>query len=105
MANPSGIGGFRPGQSGNPGGRPRHPEIQAAQQAARKRIGMVIARMSNIVRRGGEKEATSAAKLILQVAGVPLSPESPTQDGTQPPASPTMAPSQLRAELDRVLEQ
>jgi hypothetical protein len=106
MANPDGIGGFRPGQSGNPGGRPKHPEITAAQALARKRLAMATARLAVIVRRGDAKDATAAARLLVQIAGVPLTPETPSaQPSQQPPAPSTMAPIDMKRELERIMEQ
>jgi hypothetical protein len=49
--NPSGVGGFRPGQSGNPGGRPQ--SVSAIQLAARRHCLEAIERLADIMRNGG----------------------------------------------------
>jgi len=92
---------FAKGQSGNPGGRPKHATISAAQALARLRLNRYIARLDKIVHRGADKEAVNAARLLLQVAGVPLSPESTTQPASQPPAN---SPFDI-AQIDNVLAQ
>lgn len=105
MANPDGIGGFKSGQSGNPGGRAKGGTISAGQALARQRFALAVARLAVIVRRGSATDAIAAIRLLSQIAGVPLNPTVNTQPAMQPPASPTMPPSAMRAELERILEQ
>jgi hypothetical protein len=58
MANPHGIGGFKKGQSGNPGGRP--PVCASLQIEARRHIAMALRVLADIARKG-EKEASRVA--------------------------------------------
>jgi hypothetical protein len=58
MSNPKGLGGFKPGQSGNPGGRPR--AVASLQIEARRHMGMALKVLAEIAKRG-EKEASRVA--------------------------------------------
>ncbi len=93
---------WKPGESGNPGGRPRHPAIKEAQEIARKRLAVGVVRLAVIARRGDAKDSIAATRLLAQIAGVPLTPDASTQPDTQPPApSPgiPMTAEMLREEL------
>lgn len=87
------------GQSGNPGGRPAQSrtEVVVAQQRARSRLGIVVARLSTIVRRGTNQDAISAGRLLAQIAGVPLQPAGVAE--SSPPTDPRHSPDEVREGL------
>jgi hypothetical protein len=58
MSNPRGVGGFKKGQSGNPGGRPR--AIASLQIEARRHMAMALRVLADVARKG-EKEASRVA--------------------------------------------
>jgi hypothetical protein len=96
---------WKPGETGNPGGRPKGGTISAGQALARQRFALAVARLAVIVRRGSAQDAIAAIRLLAQIAGVPLNPTVAAQPDSRPPEPPTMPPAAMRAELERVLEQ
>ncbi len=96
---------WKPGESGNPGGRPRGGSIATGQALARERFALAVARLSVIARRGDAQTAVAAIRLMAQIAGVPLTPPATTQPDTQPPAPLTQTPAEMKKELARLLEQ
>jgi hypothetical protein len=59
MANPSGIGGFRPGQSGNPGGKRKG--LALLQFEAQKHMRAML----NVLIKNAKKGSTAAAIAVL----------------------------------------
>lgn len=72
--NPEGIGGFKKGQSGNPGGRPK-AEHQI-QELARSRAPVALATLAHIARRGKSESARVAAATALLDRGYGRAPQS-----------------------------
>ncbi len=65
--NPAGIGGFRKGQSGNPGGRPKMPpEIRAL---AREHSALAIERLVHWTKSDDPIVSAFAASVLLDRAG------------------------------------
>jgi hypothetical protein len=64
MSNPRGIGGFRPGQSGNAGGRPRR-HISDLAKEARKFSRLALKTLIEICKDGTERGRLTAAQTIL----------------------------------------
>jgi hypothetical protein len=57
---------FRPGQSGNPGGRPRKtPEQREIEELARSKSRAAILRLAAIIRDGKDADAIRACEAIL----------------------------------------
>lgn len=49
MANPTGIGGFKPGQSGNPEGmKPMPPELKAIKALSPQRVKLIISKLAQM---------------------------------------------------------
>lgn len=65
MANPTGIGGFRPGQTGNPRGRPKENPI--AKELARAHTEQAVQTLAEIMRaeESGAKARAFAATALL----------------------------------------
>jgi hypothetical protein len=61
MPNPKGIGGFKPGQSGNPGGRPR--AVAMVRHELSRHIGEANARLMKLMRRGHKDDAVKLGAL------------------------------------------
>src|ERR1700730_898191 len=62
--NPTGKGGFKKGQSGNPGGRPK--ELKGIQELARSHAEMAIETLAKIAKDGqSEASRASAANSLL----------------------------------------
>jgi hypothetical protein len=81
---------WRPGQSGNPGGRPRVArEVRASAQADTPEAYRIIA----VLMREADKDSTrlSAAVKVLQIAGVPMS-EVAEAAANPEPSGPTPEP-------------
>lgn len=74
---------FKPGQSGNPGGRPKiAKEIRLkAQEASKEALEVLLGIM-----RDGEKasERAAAARTVLQLGGMPFSEEAATPEAQAP---------------------
>jgi hypothetical protein len=67
MSNPRGNPNWKPGQSGNPGGRPReNDQIRAVKEMMRANAAWCYARMIELAQSGDEKVA---AKMIELLAG------------------------------------
>ena len=63
MANKTGKGGFTPGASGNPGGRPKAASVIAIE--ARKHGLAMVAVLNSIARKGKSEQARIAAATAL----------------------------------------
>lgn len=63
MANPTGKGGFKKGQSGNPGGKAK--EVVEVTRLARQHCEAAIERLVQLMRSSDERVAKSAADSIL----------------------------------------
>ena len=63
MANRTGKGGFKPGASGNPGGRPKAASVIAIE--ARKHGLAMVAVLNSIARKGKSEQARIAAAAAL----------------------------------------
>lgn len=63
MANRTGKGGFKPGASGNPGGRPKAASVIALE--ARKHGLAMVAVLNTIARKGKSEQARIAAAVAL----------------------------------------
>ena len=64
MANPGGRGGYKKGQSGNPGGRPR--ALVSVMEEARKHTRKAICTLSELMRAANSKSVRlNAAEAIL----------------------------------------
>ena len=64
MPNPSGKGGFAPGQSGNPGGR-KVKHIGDLSREARRYAQLAVSTLVRICRKGGERNQLTAARELL----------------------------------------
>jgi hypothetical protein len=65
--NPTGVGGFKKGQSGNPGGRPKMPpEIRAL---AREHSTLAIERLVHWAKSDDPAVSAFAASVLLERAG------------------------------------
>jgi hypothetical protein len=62
--NPSGTGGFRPGQSGNPGGVKRR-HISDLSREARRYAHLAVSTLVKICRKGIERNQLAAARELL----------------------------------------
>jgi hypothetical protein len=62
--NPSGIGGFKKGQSGNPGGL-KHKHIGDLSREARRYAGLAVSTLVKICRKGMERNQLVAARELL----------------------------------------
>ena len=101
--NTSGLIPFKPGQSGNPGGKTsehRHLEVQAAELAARIQFDLVSA-LSDVVKEGGtmalEQIKGDVLKLIKDAQdrgyGAPVQVlDSTSSDGTMTPTVINLVP-------------
>lgn len=72
MANPTGIGGFRPGQTGNPRGRPK--ENPLAVELARAHTEEAVQTLAEIMRdaeAGAKARAYAATALLDRAWGKP----------------------------------
>jgi hypothetical protein len=63
VANRSGKGGFKPGASGNPGGRPKAASLIAVE--ARKHGLAMVSVLNTIARKGKSEQARIAAAVAL----------------------------------------
>ena len=63
MANRTGKGGFKPGASGNPGGRPKAASVIAIE--ARKHGLAMVAVLNTIARKGKSEQARISAAVAL----------------------------------------
>lgn len=63
MANKTGTGGFKPGASGNPGGRPKAASVIALE--ARKHGLAMVSVLNTIARKGKSEQARIAAAVAL----------------------------------------
>lgn len=80
MANKTGKGGFKKGESGNPGGRPA--EIAEVQELARTHTTKAIERLAYWMDTDNPKASVSAALALLNRAwGMPVQPLA-NPDGT-----------------------
>ena len=102
---------FRPGQSGNPGGRPRIDEnIRKAREAVRARVSRYLGILDRIAHGKIQGDPARlnvrvrASILLLQVAGVQLQPDPSflAREGPMPPAS--FTPEQFRDLLGKQRE-
>ena len=59
MANPTGKGGFKPGQSGNPGGRPK--EVVEVRALARAHTNEAVQELRSIMRSADEPASARVA--------------------------------------------
>jgi hypothetical protein len=64
MANPDGKGGFKPGQSGNPGGRRQRHALDLAREA-RKLAPLCLTALKEVVKNGEARARLAAASIIL----------------------------------------
>jgi hypothetical protein len=62
--NPSGVGGFKTGQSGNPGGL-KHRHIGDLSREARRYAGLAVSTLVKICRKGIERNQLVAARELL----------------------------------------
>jgi hypothetical protein len=62
--NPSGVGGFRKGQSGNPGGL-KHKHIGDLSKEARRYAHLAVSTLVKICRKGIERNQLAAARELL----------------------------------------
>jgi hypothetical protein len=62
--NPAGIGGFRKGQSGNPGGL-KHKHIGDLSREARRYASLAVSTLVKIFRKGMERNQLAAARELL----------------------------------------
>jgi hypothetical protein len=62
--NPAGIGGFRKGQSGNPGGL-KHKHIGDLSREARRYASLAVSTLVKICRKGMERSQLAAARELL----------------------------------------
>jgi hypothetical protein len=62
--NPAGIGGFRKGQSGNPGGL-RNKHISDLSREARRYASLAVGTLVKICRKGMERNQLAAARELL----------------------------------------
>ncbi len=94
---------FKPGQSGNPGGRPKNPDLQELRRAAQRRWARYLGILDGIahgrIRDDGARlnARIRAAITCLQVAGVPLNPDNVSAPPQTPPAP--LSPEELRARM------
>jgi hypothetical protein len=64
MPNPTGIGGFKKGQSGNPGGR-SGKDISDLSREARRYAALAVSTLVKICRAGQERNRLAAATALL----------------------------------------
>jgi hypothetical protein len=62
--NPSGVGGFKKGQSGNPGGL-RNKHISDLSREARRYASLAVSTLVKICRKGMERNQLAAARELL----------------------------------------
>jgi hypothetical protein len=62
--NPSGVGGFKKGQSGNPGGL-RNKHIGDLSREARRYASLAVSTLVKICRKGMERNQLAAARELL----------------------------------------
>jgi hypothetical protein len=62
--NPSGVGGFKRGQSGNPGGL-KHKHIGDLSREARRYAHLAVSTLVKICRKGIERNQLAAARELL----------------------------------------
>ena len=62
--NPNGVGGFKKGQSGNPGGL-KHRHIGDLSREARRYAGLAVSTLVKICRKGIERNQLVAARELL----------------------------------------
>jgi hypothetical protein len=62
--NPSGVGGFKKGQSGNPGGL-RHKHIADLSREARSYAHLAVSTLVKICQKGMERNQLTAARELL----------------------------------------
>src|SRR6266699_2425286 len=96
--NPSGSGGFKPGQSGNPGGRPR--QVGEVRKLAMEFTGEAVELLANIMR--NEKaplaaRAAAANSLLDRAIGKPEVSAKIESTTVAPPGGPWL-------DLDRLTE-
>ncbi len=83
MSNPTGKGGFRPGKSGNPGGRPK--EVAEVRALAREHTNEAVQALRSIMRNDDEPaSARVAAANSLLDRGWGRAPLAITGDGGGP---------------------